>query len=190
MVNLALYGVPDTLVVTVQEVKDEVKQAGSGDDALIGVLIPAATLAAEAYLRRSLITRNLTLHLDAKDLAGGLDLWLPPVISVASVTAYLQDDSASVMDLSNFVVDTAGGRLLLKTYSGAVWPSVLRPIDSVQVAYSAGFGEALADIPDTIREGIILTVADWYSQPDATANTPTIPPLAQRALHPYKNYAR
>lgn len=156
---------PSASVVSVDEIKEEVRQTSDNEDGSVLIAVrDAAIVTVEKYLRRSLINRNITLHLDARELRPIIYLWRPPIVSITSVTANLQDDSTSVLGASNYLL--AGDQFVLKTYNGAVWPTTLRPIDSMVFIYVSGYGAAKTDVPMPIREGIILLAADMYEQPE------------------------
>src|ERR1041385_152928 len=131
--SLTIVAPPTVEPITLDEVKNWLKQDGGDDDALITDLISAAREHAEKYLRRALITQTWKLTLDleqcgyANDLPGGLyalpisaiygglpdriDLPYPPLVSVTSVTTYDINNTGTVFDSSNYLVDTAGARI-------------------------------------------------------------------------------
>jgi uncharacterized phiE125 gp8 family phage protein len=44
-----------------------------------------------------------------------------------------------------------------------MWPDIRHgKINAVQVTYVAGYGSAITDVPETIRQAIALEVADMY----------------------------
>lgn len=163
MPRLAQFDLPATAIVSQSEMEGQVKQPSGTDTTLLALLVNAAAEAMEGYLRRSLIERSLTMWWDAHELSAELTLWRPPVSAVASVTGYLQDDSTSAVSSSNYVV-TDDGRIRLKTYTGAVWPTVMRPVDSLKVVYTAGYGSAASDVPDAIRQGVAMLAARLYEE--------------------------
>lgn len=102
------------------------------------------------YLRRALITQTWDLTLDQ---APGISvcLMLPEVQSVVSVSTWdgtdWADVSASEYRLSRGVPD----RLI----SATGWPSGIGP-RSFRVRYVTGYGNVPADVPQAIRQAIIL----------------------------------
>src|SRR5690349_11140632 len=131
--SLTLTSGPSSEPLSQDDAKTWAKIDTTDDDMLVAALITAARMAAEEYLRRSLITQTWKLTLDLARtllnnqlpdgvfdlpisvLYGGLprDIELPkgPVQSITSVTTYALDNSSSVYDPSNYFLDTAGARL-------------------------------------------------------------------------------
>ena len=152
--TLTLSSAPATEPVSQDEAKAWGKIDTTSDDMIVAALITAARMAAEEYLRRSLITQTWKLTLDLARtllnnqlpdgvfdlpisvLYGGLErnIELPkgPVQSITSVTTYALDNSSSVYDTSNYFLDTAGARLVLNL--GCIWPANMRPRAAAEIA--------------------------------------------------------
>lgn len=78
-----------------------------------------------------------------------------PLQSLDTVTTYDLDNSGTVIDESVvFFVDdsTYPGRVVLN--AGETWPTALRDRAAIELVYSAGFGDAAADVPFTIKRAI------------------------------------
>ena len=182
--SLTLVTTPSAEPVTLAEVKNWIKQDGNDDDALITALIGAARESAERYLRRALITQTWRLTLDleqnnyARDLPGGvydmpitvlygglpdvIELPLPPLQSVTSVTTYDLDNTGTVYDASNYFVDTAGSRIVLK--QDAVWPGTLRSLAACEVVFKAGYGDDATLVPQGIKTAILMHLQKMYDE--------------------------
>ena len=148
---------PASGVVTVQEFTDHARLNGitvGNQPTLIQREIDAATARAEKYLRRSLLTQTLkALYVpDGLDCRCTLTLILPrgPVDSVTSVTS--QGD----------VIDPA-------TYTLS-WNTVILdaplPGAAEVVFVSAGYGTDPANVPASIKEGILEYATTLYEDRD------------------------
>jgi len=151
-------------------------ESGNDEDELIAALIAAARARAEWHAGRAFITQGWTLWLDRAGPC--LDLPLPPLRSVISVTAYAPDGDATVLDSGGYTVDLAGSRLLLKTV-----PPNLRAMNAVAVAFTAGYGDA-KDVPAPIVQAILQIVASLYEHRGGDAAPTSDTALA--LLAPYR----
>lgn len=183
--SLTVITPPATEPVALATAKDFLRVTGSDDDGAITLMIQTAREWAESYTRRAFINRTLRLTLDyfpqrhksewwdgVKELpitelygdADYIELPLPPLVSVASITTYDDANAASVYSASNYYVDTAGGRVHL--VEGQIWPTDLRNRAAVEVQYVAGYGANVTDVPAQIRQGILATVNHLYNNRD------------------------
>ena len=168
--------------VTLDEAKAHLRVDTADDDALITALISAARARAEWHTGRAFVTQSWTLWLDG--WPGIIEIPLPPLQSVASVTAYALDDSATVLDAATYQVDTASSPARLTLKPNAAPPAALRRINAIAVAFTAGYGDAGSDVPAPVREAILKIVANFYvNRGDAAAVTPA---EALALLAPYR----
>jgi uncharacterized phiE125 gp8 family phage protein len=151
-------------------------ESGTDEDDLITALIPAARARAEWHTGRAFVTQGWTLWLDRAALC--IEIPLPPLRSVVSVTLHAPDDSATVLGSGDYTVDLAGSRLLLHTA-----PLNLRALNAVAIAFTAGYGDA-ADVPAPITQAILQIVASLYEHRGGDA-VPT-PDSALALLAPYR----
>jgi len=165
--------------LTLAEAKAHLKVDISDDDALITAMIAAARARAEWHTGRAAITQGWTLHLDAWPQSGTIEIPLPPLQSVASVTTYARDDSATVMSASLYTVDAASAPARLALKIGVPPPANLRRVNAVAVAFTAGYGDAEADVPPLLKEAILELIAFLYEN---RGEAPAELPLAALAL--------
>jgi hypothetical protein len=205
MRSLVLVTGPTAEPITTSEAKSWARIDDSTEDPIVEQLIGAATLAAEEYLRRSLISRTLklTLDLEAGDLDGlgdgvydlpviaiyaslpqSIPLPKGPVSSITSVVTYDTANASSTFDSSNYRVDAAGDRLVLNY--GCIWPSGLRPQSAVEITYVAGYGSKSTDIPQPIKTALMIHVASLYEQRGQCEDAADIPPGARQLLDRYR----
>ena len=168
---LSLTAPPAGEPVTLAEAKAHLKLDTSDDDSLVTALITAARARAEWHTGRALMTQGWTLWLDAWPESGMIELPLPPLVAVTSITVHARDDSASTFDPARTVVDAVSGRIALK--QGAAAPLNLRVANAIEVAFTAGYGDVAADVPQLVREAILELVAFLYEhRGEAPADLP------------------
>lgn len=192
MKTLDLVTAPTAEPVTVAEAKSWIRQDSSADDTLIASLIVAARQAVENYLSRALLTQTWDLWLPYF-----CDLELPkaPLQSVTSIT--YTDDAGDSQTLATSVYDVfayqeAPGWVRL-AYSQS-WPSTRAVADAVKIRFVAGYAAASpigSAVPQAIRHGILILVAEYYENREINvvnnrAQITEIPGHVERLLWPYK----
>jgi uncharacterized phiE125 gp8 family phage protein len=93
--SLQLNTPPATEPVTLAQAKAWLKVETDDEDALIAALIPAARARAEWHTGRAFVTQGWTLWLDR--VGDCVELPLPPLAGVESVTLYAADDAATLL---------------------------------------------------------------------------------------------
>jgi uncharacterized phiE125 gp8 family phage protein len=182
--SLSLTTPPSAEPITLDDAKAHLKVDTTDDDALITSLICAARARAEWHTGRAFVTQSWTLWLDDWPCNGVIEIPLPPLQSVASVTAYTMDDSATVLDAATYQVDAASSPARIMLKPNASPPVNLRRINAVAVAFIAGYGDADGDVPAPVREAILKLIANFYvNRGDAAAVTPAD---ALALLAPYR----
>ena len=169
--------------VTLDEAKAHLKVDTTDDDALIGTLISAGRAKAEWATGRAFITQGWTLAADAWPDDGVFEIPFPPLQSVASVTAYALDDTATALDPATYQVDAVSSPARLALKANASPPVNLRALNAVQIVFIAGYGNSESDVPALIREAILEIVADLYVN---RGDTNDIPLAAMALLAPYR----
>jgi uncharacterized phiE125 gp8 family phage protein len=171
--SLELLTPPATEPVTLSDAKAHLKVDVTDDDALITRLLTAARARAEWHTGRALITQSWRLWRDAWPCSGIVEIPLPPLQSVASVTTYALDDSATVLDPATYQVDAASSPARLALKANVVPPINTRAMNAVAIEFTAGYGDDASDVPAPIVEAILEIVAFLYeNRGEAPAELP------------------
>jgi uncharacterized phiE125 gp8 family phage protein len=136
--------------------------AVTAEDALVNALIGSARQQAEYETGRALITQTWQLVLDAFP-AGEIQLALPPVQSITSVT-YI-DTTGALQTLSSalYTVDAVREPARLVPAYGATWPSTRDATpNAVTVTFVCGYGAAGTAVPAAIRQWMLLQIGALY----------------------------
>lgn len=160
--SLQLITPPAAEPVTLADAKLHLKVDTSDDDALITRLITAARARAEWHTGRALNTQGWILWLDGWPPCSVLEIPLPPLQSVSSVTVYAPDDSATVLDPATYQVDRASAPARLTLKATVLPPINLPAIDAVAAAFAAGYGDDATDVPAGFRAAILELIAFLY----------------------------
>jgi hypothetical protein len=177
----ALSVAPTVEPVSLDDVKAQLSIDGAADDTILTMYITAARQHAENMTGLALITQTWELVLDAWPTQGepwwdgvrqgamssltsnnrASNVLLPryPLQTVDTITA----DAVAVTIADIFTVDTyqKPGRLVVK--NGAAWPSYVQNANAIVITYTAGFGDAAADVPAALRVGLLQMIASLYS---------------------------
>jgi uncharacterized phiE125 gp8 family phage protein len=164
---LKLITAPADEPVGLAEVKAHLRVDTGDDDVLIQSLITAARLEAEKITRRALITQTWDLVLDAFPTV--IKLPLPTLQTVVSIK-YL-DTAGAQQELLNtkYVVDADSEPARVTPAYGLVWPSTYPQVAAVRVQFTSGYGDTQEDIPQAIKQWLMIRVATLYEQRESVS---------------------
>jgi uncharacterized phiE125 gp8 family phage protein len=158
--------------ISLDEAKNHLRIDTYPDDDLVTRQIKAARRWCENYQNRAYVTQTWTLYLDRFPRGNYIEVPLPPLQSIASLSykdengdlqtvSFLDPSGTALLSTDDYDIDIASepGRLVLK--DGAAWPGTSRNTQSVQINFVAGYGAA-ADVPEDIKTAIYLKLSDIY----------------------------
>lgn len=157
--------------VTLSEAKAHLRVDANEDDAYIASLIRAAREWAETYLDRTLVTTQWVMRFDRfpADSTADIELPRPPVVSSGTATAVtvaytLEDGTTASYSTASFRVDRAATPGAVKTNYGQTWPPHRQDDNSVSVTWWAGYGPSSSDVPQGIKNAILLYLHELYEK--------------------------
>lgn len=151
---------PASEPVTLTEAKAHLRVDTSADDTYITTLITAARQFVEKYLNRALINTTYTVQFDA--LPTCIKLLYNPVSSVTSISYKDTAGDSQTLSSSLYVVDSHNEPGQITPAYGADYPSTYGEAGAVTVTYVAGYGATAADVPDAIKQMILILIGDMY----------------------------
>lgn len=151
--------------VTLDEVKEQVKPAGSFDDGLLNRLIRAARAHVEKYCGTPLASRTVAVKCDSF-----ADFAVFPVVPLFEISSISYVDSAG--DAQTLGSDWYEGRAdgleaSIALNSGYGWPTI-RPGSRITVSAVVGYDE----MPDDVVHALLLLVGHWYENRENGSNPP------------------
>lgn len=155
--------------VTLEETKLHLRVDGTEEDNLISALIKAARQKAEEYTRRAFITQTWEVALDA--VISTFLLPRPPVQTIETITV---DGKTVAPEIYGLAVNL----FYTKNPLYAVYPGGL------VIRYVSGYGSTAEDIPQAIRQAILMLVAHLYEHRGDVAEE--IPPMIKSLLQPFR----
>lgn len=192
---LSLITPPAIEPVTLSEAKLHCRIDLDADNNLVSSLISAARSHCENYCHRALINQTWMISYDAEEFPTDTTIFLPygKIQSIDSIKTYDLENVATTFDSASYRLTNRGHIALNESYD---WPTGDRSIDSVEIRYVVGYGSLAADVPQAIRQAILMTVAHFYENREASGDpvagdqTGNLLPLGVPALlSPYKIYA-
>ncbi len=149
--------------VTLTEAKLHSRVDGTTEDALITALIVSGRELAEKFQNRAYITQTLEVTYDGWPNGTIITLPMPPLIDVVRIRYYDTDNNDDDMDAADYFVDTDSEPGRVSLAYDAAWPSIqLRPINGVQIRFEAGYGALATDVPQNVKDAILLYVNYRY----------------------------
>lgn len=132
----------------------------------IADLIATAREACEEYQNRAYLTQTWELWLDAWPPV--IAVPRPPLQAVESICWYDAEHQEHALDPADYFADvnTEPGRI----FPVAPWPAGLRTASGICITFKAGH-EREKNIPNRVRQAILLLVAEWYLNREATSLT-------------------
>ena len=162
--------------VTLQEAKTHLRVDHSDEDALINILVQAATEMAELHTNRSFITQTRQMKFDNFPCVD-ITIQNGPLISISGtdtasspntlgITYYDEDEALQTLSASAYWVDSSSNiaRIVVKES----WPGTYVMPNAVTVTYTAGYGAA-SDVPAAIKQAILLILGHLYEHRESVS---------------------
>ena len=174
-------------ILTTAEAKQHLKVDTSADDTYIDNLVSAATESAQIFTNRYFIKTTITQHGDTwNDMA---TLFKSKVDSITHIKYYDSDNTLQTLASSVYLEDLTHQPARIGLKPSQSFPSLADRISAVQCNYVVGYGTAASDVPEGIRQAVLLTIGNWYEnrQEVVVGRIATeLPKSAQYLLEQYK----
>lgn len=172
---------------TTAEAKDFLKVDTTADDTLIDNLIKAATQSCEVYTNRYFLDTLVTQYADKwSDIN---TLYKSPVSSITHIKYYDSNDSLQTLAGTVYLLDEVSQPARIGLKPNQSFPNLADRINAIEVKYTVGYGETSSDVPEGIRQAVLITIGNWYEnrQSVVTGTIATQLPLSsQYLLNQYK----
>ena len=167
---------------TTAEAKDFLKVDTTADDALIDNLVAAATESCQIYTNQYFLKTIVEQYSDT--WANIYTLYKSPVSKINHIKYYDSDDTEQTLGVSNYILDDVSKPARIGLAVDATLPDLSDRINAVHVNYSVGYGITSADVPEGIKQAVLLTLGNWYEnrQTVITGRTATELPLSSQYL--------
>jgi len=185
--GLVLTSAPAVEPVTVDEAKWFLRIDYDDENSLLASLITSSRLQIEAALDLALITQSWSWTFDSWPKGNVLELPIGFVRSIEAVRITARDGTVNEVSPDQFVLE--GGRIPPRLLSkSGDWPKPGIPALGIEIAFTAGFGSEPSDVPEPIRQALLMLVAHWYEHRDPAeigGAATRIPEAVSALLKPY-----
>jgi len=167
---LTLVTGPEREPVSMVEARDRCRVDTDVEDAYINTLITVARRTVEFIRNEALVTQTWNLLLDTWPEGDTLRIPNPPLQSVSSITYKDTDGDESTFAAAKYIVDTdkVPGAVVLA--HGESWPgTALYPTSPITVQFVAGYGDTANDVPEEVRQAMLLMIGHWYENREEVA---------------------
>lgn len=156
----ALTDPPTAEPLTLAEVKAHLRLDDDAEDALLLSLVATAREHLEGETGLCLLAQSWRLHLDDWPSDGVIRIAKSPVQAIQTVTVYGEDGIPLEVSLEDHLLDGAGrpARLWLRD---PLSPG--RSMNGIEIDFSAGYGEAGTDVPDTLKRAMLIHVGHMFA---------------------------
>ena len=186
---LVMTAAPSIEPISLAEAKAHLRIDGNDEDALLDSLIAAARMFVERALSLALVTESWSLYLDGWRRSGTIVLPIQPVQAVTAVRVYDPGDTPTEVNSETYSVDVLSEPARLVLSAEAVQLSPARLLNAFEVAFTAGYGDEVSDVPAPIRHALKLLVAHWFEhrEPVVLGIAPQeVPATVAGLLLPYR----
>ncbi|MGE0627335.1 MAG: head-tail connector protein, partial [Hyphomicrobiaceae bacterium] len=160
-------------------------------DAFLSSLIVTSRLHVEQALGLALVSQSWAWTLDAWPSDSSVVLPMRPVDSIESITLFAADGSPAELETWRYVLD--GGATPPRLLPTATrFPDPGARALGIEIRFTAGFGSTAAEVPQPIRQALLLLVAHWYENREPVVSTARngepkrIPDTVSDLLMPYR----
>jgi len=170
--RLRLVTAPAETPITLAEAKLQVKETTTDRDAELTAMLATAAEQLDGragVLGRALVTQTWELLLDRFPCGDCIEIPLPPLQSVTSITYVDANGATQTLATSVYGVDPAcePGAVYLK--HGQEWPITRDDRNAVTIRFVAGYGNAAA-VPERLKSAMKLHIADLDANREQSGN--------------------
>ena len=146
--------------VSLTEAKSHLKVDTTADDTYITSIIKAATQLSEEYTNRFFI--DTVIDQTCSDFAQLQTLFKSKVSAVAHVKYYDNDNSLQTLSATIYDTQLQYEPSQIQLAENQSFPSITKRNDAVVARYTVGYGSSSSDVPEIIKQAILLTIGNFY----------------------------
>ncbi len=149
--------------VTIGEVQQYLRISDPDDNVWIRNAIRAARMLVEKHTHRQLMTKTWDLALDCFPAAtDSLSIPRPPLQTIDSITYVPSSGGTTTIDSTSLHVDTGSEPGRVAPVFDWYWPTARLQNAAVTVQFTAGYGGDAVDVPEPLRQAIMMMAGHWY----------------------------
>ncbi len=161
--------------ITLAQAKAQCKVDGDEEDELLSALITTVRQACEHECGRTML---LTTWENVADrFRPAIKLQWPTVLGITSVNYIDPEGVERTVHPGDYMLDAASEPGCLAPAYGRSWPATRTHINAVRVRYTAGYGTIAASVPAPLKQWMLLHLAHYHANREATISGTIISPL-------------
>lgn len=161
---------------------------GDPDADYVRTLLAAATTHVQERLGRKLIQQTITATYDGWPAGRVMILPWAPLVSVSSVSYVDGTGTLTVLSSSSYTVRTEDEPGAIQLDADLTWPTHRVEAGAIRVVYVVGYGSDPTDVPELIRQHIMVVAATMYEYREAIVSGTILSrvPGARAMSEPYR----
>ena len=186
-------GGPAVEPVSEAEAKAHLRVTGTTEDLLIASLVTAARVHLEVALSCAFVTQTWSWFLDDWPRRLRLNLPLGPLQGIDAIRVLTPGDVVTTLSPSRYLLTARAAPPRLTLKERAFWssgaPAPAYAANGIEIEFVAGFGDRATDVPQPIRQALLLLVAQWFEQRlpvEVGRDVHALPPAIAALIAPYR----
>ena len=151
---------PAALPVTMEDLKNHLRIGHEDEDSLLAGYAAAAVNHLETVLNRPIMNQTIEQILPSFPARWPIEL-RGRVQQVVAIT-YWDGEAQQVLDPATYWVNTYAEPGMVSLSINRHWPTTVLREDAVRITYVSGFGDSPNDVPEALRQAILLLAGHWY----------------------------
>jgi len=116
-------------------------------------------------------------------------LQIAPIQSIDAVTVFDDDDVGTVINPATYLADLGSVPPRLVLRANGARPAPARVANGIEVRATAGYGDTAGDVPQPLRQAILIALAHWYERRESVvigSSVVSVPGSVQALVEPYR----
>lgn len=160
--TIVLVTPPTSDPISLAEAKAQCRVSIADEDGLIAGYILAARQHVEDYLGRRMLTQTVDYKMDR--FKHCIEVPIGKVQSIVSISYVGPDGASLTLSSADYLADVDSEICRISSAYGKSWPVARDQMNAVTVRAVVGYGTSPGDVPEPVRQGMLLHVELLYDR--------------------------